>query len=202
MLRVKETWYYYGGDEYLYQQIPENVVYKADKGEYRVQIDHWRPSIFMFRWASRYFLPLIADPIPERLQNITPEDAADEGAELMPPGELREESLTASQIVFAGYWDSINGKKYPWSMNPWEWPLRFERFEGATQKCNEESLREWTDDCIFKKRKACQATEESFQKAVRGWRVYCQGKSDIGDIGGVPTDCPIFQCQVNRDWSF
>jgi hypothetical protein len=80
----------------------------------------------MPRWASRITLEITNIRV-ERLQDITPEDAVAEGAEYMPAGDVRDERLTVSQIVFSRYWDSINGKTYPWSSNPYVWILEFRK---------------------------------------------------------------------------
>lgn len=87
----------------------------------------WQPSIFMPRWASRIDLE-VAGVRAERLQDITPEDAVFEGAEYMPAADVRKERLTVAQIVFAGYWDSINAKRgYSWEFNPWVYRIEFKR---------------------------------------------------------------------------
>lgn len=84
-----------------------------------------KPSIFMPRWASRITLEITSIKV-ERLWDITPQDAVAEGADYMPPAKLRDERLTASQIVFAGLWDKLNAKRgYSWANNPWVWVLSF-----------------------------------------------------------------------------
>ena len=90
------------------------VAYRAN-GEYpeRLRATHvWRPSIFMPRWASRLTLR-VTDVRAERLQDICEEEAVEEGA--------------LGVDDFSALWDSINGKKYPWSGNPWVWVITFER---------------------------------------------------------------------------
>jgi len=81
--------------------------------------DKWHSPMMMPAWAARYFIKII-DVRPERLQEITHDDAIAEGAEYMPNASPREQRLSAAQIVFAGLWDSIN-PKYPWESNPWVW---------------------------------------------------------------------------------
>ena len=107
----------------------QGFCYKADR-EHNPASDlcaaEWKPSIFMPRWASRTTLEITGIRV-ERLQEITHEDAIAEGAEFMPAAKLRKERLTVPQIVFAGLWDSINGKKYPWASNPWVWCIEFKR---------------------------------------------------------------------------
>ena len=76
-----------------------------------------KSSIHMPRWASRITLD-ITDIRVERLQEISEEDAQAEGLKLLQGGIVSE---------FAVLWDSINGKKYPWSSNPWVWVIEFKR---------------------------------------------------------------------------
>lgn len=78
----------------------------------------WRPSIFMPRWASRLTLPVI-DVRPERLQDISEEDAKAEGPTQHPnwPDDL----YTSWTGAFRALWDSINGHRQgcAWDDNPW-----------------------------------------------------------------------------------
>jgi hypothetical protein len=91
------------------------------------QTGKWKPSIFMPREASRITLEITNIRV-ERLQEITPEDAVAEGAEYMPPADLRKERLSVSQIIFAGLWDKLNAKRvYSWDSNPWVWCISFKR---------------------------------------------------------------------------
>jgi len=84
----------------------------------------------MPRWASRITLEITNIRV-ERLQDISPEDAVNEGAEYMPAADLRKERLTVSQIVFAGFWDKLNTKRgYSWESNPWVWVIEFMREVG------------------------------------------------------------------------
>lgn len=87
-------------------------------------IDGWKPSIHMWRWASRISLE-ITDVRVERLQEITDMDAIKEGCE-HPGVEIADGFM---REVFHGVWDSINGKKYPWLSNPWVWVIEFKRLE-------------------------------------------------------------------------
>ena len=129
-LWVRETWYYYGGDEYMYQQNPKDVLYKsghiADPETGMVFIPKWRPSIFMPRWASRITLE-ITEVRVERVQEITEEDAIKEG---ISPEEHPFDAPPAMR--FAILWDSINAKRgYSWESNCWVWVLSFRRLNNA-----------------------------------------------------------------------
>lgn len=94
----------------------EGLYYRATE-EHPEIISKWKPSIFMPRWASRITLE-ITNVRVDRLRNMTQIDAVKEG---MPDAEGKEVAL------FEGLWDSINGKKYPWSSNPWVWVVSFRR---------------------------------------------------------------------------
>ena len=113
-LWVKETWRVCGGKEYEYQKHQPSVVYRADVGEF--DIEEWRPSIFMPRWASRITLEITQVRV-ERLQDITEEDAYNEGV-----STLWENNVYA----FRNLWNSINGPG-SWDLNPWVWVIQFKR---------------------------------------------------------------------------
>jgi hypothetical protein len=95
---------------------------------------NWNPSIYMPRWACRLLLTVESVRV-ERLHDITDEDAEVEGVFEL-DGALDEAKLCArakamsacpddSRVWFAELWDSINGKKHPWSSNPHVWVLGF-----------------------------------------------------------------------------
>ena len=121
-LWVRETWAYFGGDEYLYQQDREAVMYRATADtDPRLWIScgspigdaKWRPSIFMPRWASRITLE-VTEVRCERIQSITTEDIIAEGSR----------NLDA----FRGLWEKLNGPRgYGWASSPWVWAYTFKR---------------------------------------------------------------------------
>lgn len=88
----------------------------------------------MPRWASRITLE-ITNVRVERLQEITQEDAFEEGMSQNLASSLgfsvseSEEifNFTQCRRTFMHLWDSINAKKYPWSSNPWVWVIEFKR---------------------------------------------------------------------------
>ena len=88
----------------------------------------WQPSIFMPRWASRITLEIVSLRV-ERVQEISEKDAGAEGIDLsevlrrgIPVGERRPYAN-----VYRELWDSINGKKHPWSSNPFVWVIEFKK---------------------------------------------------------------------------
>ena len=118
---------------------------------YEYAADHptrkgWRPSICMPRAASRITLE-ITDVRVERLNAISEDDARAEGVSTyLPPkpkptrpleglsgmqstdvldsiGERFDNARSAYRML----WDEINGKRAPWSSNPWVWALTFKR---------------------------------------------------------------------------
>lgn len=115
-------------------------VYIAD--EDKNSIDQWLewkwkkyPSIFMRREYSRITLEITNIKV-ERLQEITGEDAISEGVKYdslygkfaIPDYEqFMDAERKQAKYAFQKLWDSINGKKHPWSSNPFVWCLTFKR---------------------------------------------------------------------------
>lgn len=91
---------------------------------------HWRPSIFMRRWACRLVLE-VTDVRVERLQKITEADARAEGVVPYTTNTLRMSDPNAKGPLylpaFEELWDSINGDRESWSSNPWVWVVTFKR---------------------------------------------------------------------------
>lgn len=86
------------------------------------------PSIFMPRWASRINL-LIKGVRVERLQDISERDAEAEGVTqrvYSGTAGYDDHGIGSYCVAFRNLWDSINGKKAPWSSNPWVWIIEFE----------------------------------------------------------------------------
>ena len=92
----------------------------------------WKSPRYMPRWASRDNLEITSTRPPERVQEISDDDAIAEGAIIM-RGEIwdRVDEMYQSAMIgspiecFANYWDTLNGKKYPWDSNPWVWPIEY-----------------------------------------------------------------------------
>jgi len=86
--------------------------------------NHWRPSLFMPRWASRILLEIAAVRV-EWLQDIRDTDAINEGVPDYPDfvGDSPVEDYRA-------LWESINGPG-SWEANPWVWVIEFKVLEGG-----------------------------------------------------------------------
>jgi hypothetical protein len=93
--------------------------------------ERWRPSIHMPRWASRITIE-ITDVRVERLQDVSEADAKAEGFPL-PPGPMLLNGKNAhgvffdARMGFQATWEAINGKRCPWSSNPWTFVISFKR---------------------------------------------------------------------------
>ena len=90
----------------------------------------WRPSIHMFRWASRITLE-ITEVRVERVQEISQDDAIAEGIE---PPEHAFRMISGGDVevnespkeLFSELWDSLNAKRgYGWEVNPWVFVISF-----------------------------------------------------------------------------
>ena len=119
-LWVRETW-----ANVLYHK----MFYRADSDRTLPKGCKWKPSIQMFRWASRITLEITSVRV-ERLQDITRSDIRAEG--LVCPKEYCSDDLEYNykhwyHLEWIKLWDSINGKKYPWKSNPWIWVIGFKR---------------------------------------------------------------------------
>jgi len=118
-LWVKETW--------KMNTPPSGVLYRADANSQFVK-GPWKPSIFMFRWASRITLE-ITDVRIERLQDISEEDCIAEGIVLLNGrytfnGGLHE-SRTAKES-YRALWEVINGAG-SWELNPYVFAISFRK---------------------------------------------------------------------------
>jgi len=90
-----------------------DVYYKSD-WETEPRYGKWKSPLFLPERFARYFVKVL-DNKPERLQEITEEDARFEGCitDRLPDG-----NYTSLVDSFANLWNSIN-PSYPWDLNPW-----------------------------------------------------------------------------------
>ncbi len=111
------------------------IRYRATDNDPEATASGWKPSIFMPRHASRASLDVVAVRY-ERLQDISHEDALAEGVEAwmnsLMGGQFYDPNSKLSlypTTAFARLWDSINGKRRPWSSNPVVRVITFERIK-------------------------------------------------------------------------
>jgi len=84
-----------------------------------------RPSIFMYRWASRIQLE-INNIRTERIQEISASDCLAEGINIDPEYFKKMPGKILAFEKFKSLWDSINEKRgYSWDKNPWVWVVEF-----------------------------------------------------------------------------
>jgi hypothetical protein len=91
----------------------------------------WNPSIHMPRWASRVTLEITAVR-PERLQEISEEDAIAEGV----GGDFGNytsfqpdiPSFAYAKNSYRSLWESLAGPG-SWNANPWLWVIEFRKIE-------------------------------------------------------------------------
>jgi hypothetical protein len=140
-LWVKETW---NIGRYSYQDIAD-IFYKAGGNFKTVQWNNdlerlteqglrdadnrWRSSIFTYRWVSRIKLEITNIRV-QRVQEISLADVNAEGTPNNPMGLMsyRNDGFQRRQD-YQWLWEEINGKKYPWSSNPWVWVIEFKKLE-------------------------------------------------------------------------
>lgn len=146
VLWVRESWNTLGEftrkPEYDVMDI-DDFVYKAGD----IRIDKWKPSIHMPKTAARIWLEVVGVRV-ERLHEITPGDAADEGVNrwnedfVSEPGAVQadyenylwRDDPSYEDFHFPSYpnpiesfkslWKKINGVE-SWDSNPWVWVVEF-----------------------------------------------------------------------------
>ena len=122
ILWVRETWC---NDPRGSESGNDNCYYyRADMIDLTIWKGSWKPSIFMPREAARIFLE-VTDIRVERLQNISEEDARAEGTQEF----YGKKPYRTNKERYIDLWNSINGKKYPCSSNPWVWVISFRRVD-------------------------------------------------------------------------
>lgn len=154
ILYVRETWQYLyelDGNEQIIEGTGKYYYAATDTIPFDTYVDSsgvthervpWKPSIHMPKEAARIWLK-VTDVRVERLQEITPKDAENEGV-----GNLFYEDIGYSEKnygtevdpeygiakeQFAWLWESTIKKSdlgcYGWDANPWVWVIEFERCE-------------------------------------------------------------------------
>ena len=120
-LWVRETW--------APHDTKKLAFYRADHPEWTTgdggDVDRWRPSIHMPRWASRITLEVTGVRV-ERLNNISDADARAEGC------PFDEPPAGKPWAWFRKLWMDINGAD-SWAANPWVWVVSFKRVEEVSR---------------------------------------------------------------------
>ncbi len=88
--------------------------YKADG----IGLPKWKSAMFMFKKYARIWREIVGAR-PERLQEITPDDAVAEGC-----GSLHSNPMLSAIDNFSQLWGSTN-PKHPWDRNEWVWRYEF-----------------------------------------------------------------------------
>ena len=120
------------GRETFFETNYGSFIYKANANKDIGDGFKWKPSIFMPKEACRIRLE-ITNIRFERVQDISEEDAIAEGIEMNNKphkGWYWMENVYSTDSAVLAYehlWNKINGKKYPWSSNPWVWVIEFEK---------------------------------------------------------------------------
>ena len=151
ILYVRETWNYFyalDGNNQIIEETGRYYYRATDSFPYEEYVDAsgkrhsnapWRPSIHMPKEAARIWLK-VTNVRVERLQDITPKDAENEGV-----GNLFYEDIGYSEKnygtevdpeygiakeQFSWLWDSTIKKsdldRYGWEANPYVWVIEFE----------------------------------------------------------------------------
>jgi len=153
---LKEAWAKVYDDWPPYEEeekTPYHIEYKSDTGD--TYPGHWprdcKDDEACGRWKSPQFLPekfaryfiQIVDVRPERLQDITEEDALREGIQWNASGPLHAHYLDTklkawmnfetARKAYADLWDAIN-PKHPFALNEWVWRIEFKLAEEVRTK--------------------------------------------------------------------
>lgn len=93
----------------------------------------WKPGIHMPRWASRITLEIVNVRV-ERLQDLTEEDAIAEGVDSVSIADVPRNGTLCRRDDFGQLWNIINGKRAPWSSNPWVWVIDFKHLASEASR--------------------------------------------------------------------
>lgn len=112
-------------------------VHAVDTYAWNWDLMKWKPSIFLPRWASRIELE-VTEVRVARLHDLGEEDAIAEGVTRHDgrwfdgaPHRIKgtPKALPTAREAFSSLWDRINGKRAPWSSNPWVWVVSFRKVD-------------------------------------------------------------------------
>lgn len=137
ILYVRETWKKAPNGYFFYEDWQKDDIADLTK---------WHPSIHMPKEAARIFLK-VTDVRVERLQDITPAQAKQEGVGDLFYEEIGyddknygnpvDEKYGIAKEQFAWLWDSTIKKseleQYGWDANPWVWVIEFDRINESEE---------------------------------------------------------------------
>jgi hypothetical protein len=122
--------------ETTWKHIPSGLIYYDQPSKKHAYTT--TPSLLMPFDRARVFVQ-IEDLRIERLNDITEEDAINEGIEQTKPGIWKDYNphypsfwIDPRKSYFS-LWDSINSKKYPSKYNPFVWRVKFGSFIGIEE---------------------------------------------------------------------
>ena len=131
MMWVRETWGFTARwpvgfcEEHLRERLPWEPNGMAFRADNPPGLWCWKSPIHLLRQWSRINRKILSVR-PERLQDITEDDARGEGCFPIVHSDGAVDCGTRKS-TFATLWDSINGKNHPWASNPWVWRIEFEK---------------------------------------------------------------------------
>jgi hypothetical protein len=122
----------------FYTDYPGMMPEECDRGATN---NKWRSPVTMPRWAARLWLK-VTGIWPQQVQEISEAGALAEGIQrqALPDlngnryhwGDLSKNRFKTAVEAYAALWDSINGTKHPWAVNPWVWRVSFKKM---TEEC-------------------------------------------------------------------
>lgn len=124
---IKESCYICGSDSDGAPLAEPPVVYRADGARKSDRYPYFRSPRFMPAWASRSHA-LIVSVRPERVQEITEEEAFHEGMNYRgADGELHHlgDHPSYSLLEFQHTWETLHPGT--WDKNPWAWRIELEK---------------------------------------------------------------------------
>jgi hypothetical protein len=135
-LWVREAWRTLKEYDHLSPgKMPHDAPLQYETDGYRTAPDftpgRFRQGLFMPRWASRMELE-ITDVQLQRLQDITEQDAAAEGVQVVRNGatendylaDEEDKDLLGAVDLYRAVWESLHGMG-SWEDNPWIWVVTF-----------------------------------------------------------------------------
>lgn len=103
------------------------ILYKADDGHIKAVADYpvkWKSPLFMPEWAARCHA-LIVSVRPERVQEITEEEAIAEGIAGIHPCNHSMDYVFGCRDQFTNLWESLHPGS--WERNDWVWRIELEK---------------------------------------------------------------------------